>query len=168
MKTIVRFALSTGLRRTNVTHLQWSQVDMERRMAWIHADQSKTRKAIAVPLNVDAVNVLLEQKGKHEQWVFPYNGKPVYQVSTKAWYKALKKTGLEGFRFHDLRHTWASWHVQAGTPLNALQELGGWSSAEMVRRYAHLGANHLASYADNILDQSVTKNGTKLVQLKIV
>ena len=168
MKTIVRFALSTGLRRTNVTHLQWSQVDMERRMAWIHADQSKTRKAIAVPLNVDAVNVLLEQKGKHEQWVFPYNGKPVYQVSTKAWYKALKKTGLEGFRFHDLRHTWASWHVQAGTPLNALQELGGWSSAEMVRRYAHLGANHLASYADNILEQSVPDSGTKLVQLNIV
>ncbi|MBL4710919.1 MAG: tyrosine-type recombinase/integrase [Gammaproteobacteria bacterium] len=64
---------------------------------------------------------------------------PVYQVSTKAWYKALKKTGLEGFRLHDLRHTWASWHVQAGTPLNALQELGGRSCAEMVRRYAHLG-----------------------------
>jgi integrase len=168
MKTIVRFALSTGLRRTNVTHLMWSQVDLDRCMAWIHADQSKTKKAIAVPLNDEAVNVLLEQKGKHEQWVFPYNGKPVYQVSTKAWYKSLKETGLEGFRFHDLRHTWASWHVQAGTPLNALQELGGWSSAEMVRRYAHLGANHLASYANNILEQSVPDSGTKLVQFKIV
>ena len=168
MKTIVRFALSTGLRRTNITHLQWSQVDMERSMAWIHADQSKTKKAIAVPLNVDAINVLHEQTGKHEQWVFPYNGKPVYQVSTKAWYKALQKMGLEGFRFHDLRHTWASWHVQAGTPLNALQELGGWSSAEMVRRYAHLGANHLANYANNILEPSVPDSGTKLVQLEIV
>lgn len=168
MKTIVRFALTTGLRRTNVTHLQWSQVDMERRMAWIHADQSKTKKAIAVPLNVDAVNVLLEQKGKHEQWVFPYNGKPVYQVSTKAWYNALQKTGLEGFRFHDLRHTWASWHVQAGTPLNALQELGGWSSAEMVRRYAHFGAKHLANYANNILGQSGPDIGPKLVHFKIV
>jgi integrase len=50
-------------------------------------------------MNVDATNVL------HEQWVFPYNGKPIYQVSTKAWYKALQKTGMEGFRFHDLRHT---------------------------------------------------------------
>lgn len=168
MKTIVRFALATGLRRTNVTHLQWSQIDLVRCMAWIHADQSKTKKAIAVPLNVDAVNVLHEQQGKHEKWGFPYNGKPVYQVSTKAWYKALKETGLEGFRFHDLRHTWASWHVQAGTPLNALQELGGWSSAEMVRRYAHLGATHLANYANNILEQSVPDSGTKLVQFKIV
>lgn len=166
MKTIVRFALATGLRRTNVTHLQWSQVDMDRSMAWIHADQSKTRKAIAVPLNVDALNVLHEQVGKHDDWVFPYNGKPVYQTSTKAWRKALEKTGLEGFRFHDLRHTWASWHVQAGTPLNALQELGGWSSADMVRRYAHLGAEHLASYADNILSHSVSSIGTNLAQLE--
>jgi integrase len=137
-------------------------------MPWIHADQSKNKKAIGVPLNVDAINVLREQKGKHEKWVFPYNGKPVYQVSTKAWRKARERTGLEGFRFHDLRHNWASWQVQAGTPLNALQELGDWSSAEIVRRYAHLGANHLASYADNILEPSVPDSGTKLVQFKIV
>ena len=151
MKTIVRFALATGLRRTNVTHLQWSQIDMSRNAAWIHGDQSKTKKAIAVPLNTDAMNVLHEQTGKHPEWVFPYCGKPIYQVSSKAWRKALKKVDLEGFRFHDLRHTWASWHVQAGTPLNALQELGGWSSEEMVRRYAHLGAKHLIGYAENAL-----------------
>ena len=53
MKTIVRFALATGLRRTNITHYSGPQVDLERRMAWIHADQSKTKKAIGVPLNVD-------------------------------------------------------------------------------------------------------------------
>jgi integrase len=47
-----------------------------------------------------------------------------------------------------LRHTWASWHVQSGTPLFALQELGGWESTEMVRRYAHLAADHLAAYAE--------------------
>jgi integrase len=50
----------------------------------------------------------------------------------------------------DLRHTWASWHVQDGTPLFALQELGGWESPEMVRRYAHLSAGHLARYADRL------------------
>lgn len=49
---------------------------------------------------------------------------------------------------NDLRHTWASWHVQAGTPLHVLQELGGWESAEMVRRYAHLSSEHLAQYVD--------------------
>ena len=72
------------------------------------------------------------------------------QVSTKAWYKALKRAGIDDFRWHDLRHTWASWHIQNGTPLHALQELGGWETASMVRRYAHLAADHLAAYASNI------------------
>jgi hypothetical protein len=53
------------------------------------------------------------------------------------------------FRWHDLRHTWASWHVMAGTPLEVLQKLGGWSSLAMVLRYAHLAPDHLAGYADN-------------------
>ena len=69
---------------------------------------------------------------------------------TKAWYAALQHAGIEDFRWHDLRHTWASWHVQAGTPLFALQEMGGWSSAEMVRRYAHLAADHLAPFAEKL------------------
>jgi site-specific recombinase XerD len=54
-----------------------------------------------------------------------------------------RRAGIKGFRWHDLRHAWASWHVQAGTPLNVLQELGGWASYEMLLRYAHLSAEHL-------------------------
>jgi len=53
-------------------------------------------------------------------------------------------------RFHDLRHPWASWHVQAGTPLFVLTELGGWETLEMVKKYAHLNAGHLAEYANNV------------------
>ncbi len=84
------------------------------------------------------------QPGKHPLYVFSYHGKRITQVSTKAWYAALAAAGIEDFRWHDLRHTWASWHVQAGTPLFALQDMGGWSSAEMVLRYAHLAADHLS------------------------
>jgi hypothetical protein len=58
--------------------------------------------------------------------------------------------GIEDFRWHDLRHTWASWHIQNGTPIHVLQELGGWSDIRMVQRYAHLAPEHLACYADNI------------------
>ncbi|MEQ1560060.1 MAG: tyrosine-type recombinase/integrase [Methyloglobulus sp.] len=50
--------------------------------------------------------------------------KPIRQVNTKAWRNALKRAGITDFRWHDLRQTWAFWHVQNGTPLNALQELG--------------------------------------------
>ena len=144
------FSLATGLRKSNVTGLCWTQVDLLRKVAWIHPDQSKTRKAIAVPLNLDALKILTLQLGKHSRYVFSYQGKPVVQVTTAAWYKALKRCGIDDFRWHDLRHTWASWHVQSGTPLNVLQELGGWESSQMVRRYAHFSADHLSVYAGNL------------------
>lgn len=99
------FSLATGLRRANVTGLQWSQVDIVRRLAWIHPDQAKARKAIAVPLNAEAVMLIQKQIGKHQHNVFSYRGKPIVQVSTKAWYKALKEADIENFRWHDLRHT---------------------------------------------------------------
>jgi integrase len=152
------FSLATGLRRANVTGLQRSQVDLVRRLAWIHPDQAKARKAIAVPLNNEAVVIIRKQLGRHPTYVFSYKGKPIRQVSTKAWYGALQRAGINDFRWHDLRHTWASWHVQSGTPLHVLQELGGWESAEMVRRYAHLSADHLAPYADRLSTLRVVEN----------
>jgi integrase len=153
------FTLSTGLRRANVTGLTWEQVDLPRKLAWIHPDQAKARKAIAVPLNETAMHVIRAQKGRHPVFVFSYEGNPIFQVSTKAWYNALKRAGIENFRWHDLRHTWASWHVQSGTPLFALQELAGWETEKMVRRYAHLAADHLAVYADRL-----ESHGTILAQ----
>lgn len=150
LAAMARFTLATGLREANVVKLEWSQVDLDRRCAWIHADQAKARKAIPVPLNAEAVLVLRQQDGKHKSRVFTYQGKPVTKANNHAWRKALVRAGIENFRWHDLRHTWASWHVQQGTPLHALQELGGWSDYEMVRRYAHLSVEHLAEYADGL------------------
>lgn len=157
LAAMVRFSLETGLRRANVTGLQWSQIDLARRTAWIHPDQAKARKAIAVPLSAAAVIVIREQIGKHPTHVFSYQGKSLCQVNTKAWRNALVQVGISDFRWHDLRHTWASWHVQAGTPLYVLQELGGWESVEMVRKYAHLSSEHLVKYVDRL-------SGLKLVQ----
>ena len=150
------FSLSTGLRRANVTGLRWDQVDMENRRAWVHPDQAKARKAIPVPLNDDAMKVIARQVGKHRELVFSFRGRQVTQVSTKAWYAALQRAGIADFRWHDLRHTWASWHVQGGTPLFALQELGGWESAEMVRKYAHLAADHLTPWADRLAEHNIS------------
>jgi integrase len=155
LKALVRFSLSTGLRQRNVTYLEWSQVDIRRRTAWIHPDQAKAKKAIPVPLSENAMKVLNEQLGINDKYVFTYKGKPVHQPNNWAWRKALKRAGIEDFRWHDLRHTWASWHVQAGTSIAALQELGGWSSTEMVRNYSHLSSEHLTCYADK-MSESLT------------
>ena len=145
---MTRFALATGLRQRNVVRLEWSQVDIERHAAWIHADQAKARRAIPVALNDMAIEVLKRQAGKHSRYVFTYHGRPITQVNTKAWHNALERAGIENFRWHDLRHTWASWLTQSGVPLNALQEMGAWSSSEMVRRYAHLAPEQFQRYAD--------------------
>lgn len=137
------------LRQANVTHLRWDQLDMRRRIAWIHADQAKGRSAIAVPLPPAALAVLRKQLGNHEEWVFPSRGGPILQPANTAWVDALEKSKLQNFRWHDLRHTWASWHVQNGTPLPVLMELGGWKDLKMVLRYAHLAQTHVAKYASN-------------------
>jgi integrase len=143
-------ALATGLRAANISGMRWDQVDLDRRMAWVHPDQAKVRRAIPVPLNGDAIAVLQKQLGKHPERVFTFRGHPVAATTTKAWYSAVKRAGVAPLRFHDLRHTFASWHVQQGTPLSVLQELGGWQSSAMVSRYAHLGAEHLAPWNDRL------------------
>jgi integrase len=85
----------------------------------------------------------------------------VTRANNHAWRKALVRAGIKDFRWHDLRHTWASWHVQNGTPLHVLKELGGWADLTMVLRYAHLSSKHLEEYAEN--SKAVTY-GTNLLQ----
>ena len=81
----------------------------------------------------------------------------------EAWKRALKRAGIENYRFHDNRHTWASILRQAGVPLDQLQEMGGWQSEKMVRRYAHLAPQQIARNAA-ILEQVFSKNITLLSQ----
>jgi len=151
---LARFALATGLRQRNVLALEWTQVDLQRGVAWVHPDQAKARRAIGVPLNEDAVAVIRRQLGKDLRRVFVgHDGKPLDQWSSsarKGWESACREVGIEDFRWHDLRHTWASWHVQQGTPLYVLKELGGWETLEMVKRYAHLAPEHLKEYAERV------------------
>ena len=88
--------------------------------------------------------------GTHPKYVFTYRGNQIKGIGNRTWKRACKKAGIDNFRWHDLRHTWASWHVQAGTSLQTLMELGGWSSYEMVLRYAHLASDQLLNAATAI------------------
>lgn len=163
-RDITLFALATGLRQSNVVTLTWPQVDLQRKTAWIPGDKAKGKEDIHVSLSQMSVEVLQRQLGKHDEFVFTYAGKPITQVNTKAWRSALKRTGIENFRWHDLRHTWASWLVQNGTPMYDLQEMGGWKSAEMVRRYAHLAPAQMAKHAEvvgNLLNVTNTAQSQK-------
>jgi len=147
MRDVTAFALATGMRASEILQLEWGEVDMDRCYAWVEAGRAKSSVARTVPLNADAMAVLKRRHGIHERYVFARVSKPAKQVDAKIFRAALERAGIENFRFHDLRHTWASWHVQRGTPLMVLKELGGWETLEMVQKYAHLAPSHLAAHA---------------------
>lgn len=153
LKDKVVFALATGLRDANIRELRWDEVDLPNRMVTISGSKMKNGKPLSIPLNDTAYDVLAKRNkaaDRDTEWVFAYEGKPVFRSGTKAFRKALKRAGIENFRWHDLRHTWASWHIQRGTHTAAVREMGGWSDDRMVQRYAHLSTKHLRKVADNI------------------
>jgi integrase len=154
LRDMAMFTLHTGLRQSNVLDLEWSCVDLERCHAWVSSENSKNRKPISVNLNARAMEVLSRQIGKHPLRVFTCNGKPISQVTSSTWKSALTKAGIEDLRWHDLRHTWATWLRQLGTPTHELQKMGGWKTAAMVERYAHVAPDHLAQAAARL--ESVT------------
>jgi integrase len=97
-RAIALFALATGLRQSNVVWLRWSQVDIERRTAWIAADEAKGGEDIHISLCELAVEVLEGQRGKHSERVFTYESNPIRYVNTKAWRNALKRAGIADLR----------------------------------------------------------------------
>lgn len=143
-RPLYSFLLTTGVRLGAALKLRWQDVDLERKQAWIVPAHSKNRRAIPVPLHDAAHAALVSCQGRHPVLVFAQN-----RPTTATWKRALKRAGIEDFRIHDLRHTWASWHAQNGTPLYDLQVLGGWARPDMVRRYAHLSQDRLMEVAGN-------------------
>ncbi|HEY2682163.1 MAG TPA: site-specific integrase [Steroidobacteraceae bacterium] len=170
LQPMARFSIETGQRYAAVAKLQWSQVDLKRRHAYISSSTSKSKRPIAMPLSAAALAVLKAQVGKHPQYVFAYQKPsrdgsgdwiaPIGSVKT-AWLKAAKRAGLDGFRWHDLRHSWASRHTQNGTPPIVLRDLAGWASLAMVERYSHLAPSHLAQWVEAGRGRAA-KAGTKV------
>src|SRR5882724_808392 len=135
MTPAVLLSMNTGLRRGELLKLRWRSVDFARRLLTVEGPDSKTRQTRHVPLNDEAMRVLgswREQSG---------DGPRVFEISTgfkTAWGHILKRANIVGFRWHDLRHHFASRLVQHGVPLNTVRDLLGHSSIAMSLRYAHL------------------------------
>src|SRR5882762_7069945 len=131
----VLLSMNTGLRRGEVLKLRWACVDFDRRLLTVEGRNAKNRQTRHVPLNEEAMSALRrwrEQSG---------SGTRLFDVATgfrTAWGKLLKRATITGFRWHDLRHHFASRLVQHGVPLNTVRDLLGHSSVGMSLRYAHL------------------------------
>jgi integrase len=155
LRDITMLAVATGLRMSNVVGMQWKWVRLDQRTVTIPGSLMKNGEDLVIPLNDLAVAVIERQAGRNPEHVFVYRGRPVKAASNSAWYKALKRAGLEDVRFHDVRRTWASYMIQNGATDRELQELGAWKSAKMVARYAQLRVKHLAPAA-GIIDRVLT------------
>jgi integrase len=131
----VLLSMNTGLRRGELVKLRWSSVDFNRQLLTVEGPNAKNRQTRHVELNEEAVHVLRlwrEQSG---------TGARVFGVTTgfqSAWEKVLKRAWISKFRWHDLRHHFASRLVQKGVPLNTVRDLLGHGSVGMSLRYAHL------------------------------
>tara|TARA_R100001082_G_scaffold32635_2_gene16795 strand:+ start:9658 stop:10458 length:801 start_codon:yes stop_codon:yes gene_type:complete len=134
------FSLLTGVRMSNCFNLKWENIQ-ENQIA-IDGTETKNGKGLCVPLN-EKCRELLDSIKNSTPYVFTYSGRKMRRASNTGWYNALEKANLKGFRWHDIRHTWATHHVQNGTPLHTLQHLGGWSNPNIVNRYAHLSKDYL-------------------------
>ena len=141
LSDIVVFALNTGLRQDELLSLQWSRVSFEREDMLI--DKTKSGKPRAVPLNQIAINIL-NQRSKAKirtikDLVFPtFNGTKILPSNLRrAFYEALRKAGIENFKFHDLRHTFATRLAQRGIDIYKIAKLLGHEDIRMTQRYSH-------------------------------
>lgn len=150
LKAMFLFAIASGQRTTNIRLLKWKDISFDRKSFVISGDSFKNGSTHFVPLNKLALRILEEQKGKHPEYVFTYEGRPVTRCSTEAWKKAKIRAGIEDFHFHDSRHTTASHLLMNGASLLDVSEILGHSSLDMTKRYSHLSKNHLISVSERL------------------
>ncbi len=162
VKPIVLFSLATGLRRSNVIRLRWSQVDMENQCVHIDGDEMKAGENLSIPLSKEAMAAVASQVGQHDEYVFTYNGKPITtRIGQDTWDRIKAKAGLENFRWHDMRHCWATMMVRGGVPLHVIQTLGAWKSEKMVLRYGHQNTDSLKPYLE-VVSNALADSRTRL------
>ena len=161
LRDFIELALNTGCRKGELLNLKWENIDFSTRL--LHLEQTKSGEWQTVPINEEARQVLVRRMRLRDEvcpdtpWVFFHltaalNAKIGDRVKDvrKAFSTACRRTGIEDFHIHDLRHTFASWLVMNGTPLFEVSKLLRHASVQMTERYAHLAPDHLHNAVDNL------------------
>ena len=160
LKPIVQIAMHSGMRRGEIISLRWKDIDFKERR--IILEKTKNNERRAIPMNGTLCRVLQSLPiHLHAEKVFPdINGNMV----SVAFERACKRAGIEDFRFHDLRHTFASYLTMGGGNIRTVQTLLGHKDLRMTMRYSHLSPEHLRE-AVSILDKSLNSisNGHSVV-----
>ena len=145
---IVRLALATGGRHTELLRLTWQDIDLKRGILTFH--DTKNHESRAVPLTANVVALLAQQRERYASCVFPRRNGRAMTSFWDSWRAVRQQANLRDFRFHDLRHTFASYLAMSGANLLAIAELLGHKRLDMVKRYAHLTEAHTRSVVERM------------------
>ncbi len=142
---MVLLSINTGLRQGELFNLNWHMVDLSEESLIISGHVTKNNNSRYIPLNDEAINIMKQLYKKStlkEGLVFPSKNNQPFNNVKRSWSSILKKAQITQFRWHDLRHHFASKLVMAGIDLNTVRELLGHSDIKMTLRYAHLAPEH--------------------------
>ncbi|MET0025669.1 MAG: site-specific integrase [Sedimenticola sp.] len=152
---MVLLSINTGMRRGEVFGLHWSDIDFNNNSLVVHGYKAKSGKTRHLPLNTEARCVLKswqKQQSSELDLVFPGRSGKAFNTIKKAWGAILIKANIQNFRWHDLRHHFASKLVMAGVDLNTVRELLGHSDFKLTLRYAHLAPEHKAAAVEKLME----------------
>ena len=159
LKPVVTIALHTGMRRGEILGLKWEHVDLNH--GFILLDTTKNGERKEIPIDNTLRKIFEDMPHSIESiYVFTDKDGNPYKSVKRSFRTALIKAGIRDFRFHDLRHTFASHLIMAGVDLTSVKELLGHKSLKMTLRYAHLAPGHKMK-AVKILDNVLTKQHVK-------
>lgn len=138
LKPIILTALNTGMRRGEILNLKWSEVDFANNSIMVSQTNSKSKKARKVYINSTLKRLLLELKLKSagNEFVFLDEGNPLREIKN-GFKAACRRAGIQGLRFHDLRHTAATRMIEAGASIVAVNKILGHSDIKTTMRYTH-------------------------------
>ena len=145
LRPMVLLSLNTGIRRGELASLTWADVDFQGPSLTVNGQDAKSGQTRVIPLNDEALAVLRhwrKQTKKEVGTVFPGKVEGTLLDINKAWVAIRASTKISNFRWHDLRHTFASKLAMRGVDLNTIRELLGHASLAMTLRYAHLAPEH--------------------------
>lgn len=141
LRSIVVVALNTGMRRGEILGLKWRDLDIKRSVIYLHVTKNGEKREVQInePVKTELIRV---RKHPQSEYIFcKKDGSPIGDIK-KSFLTAMRKSGIKDFRFHDLRHSFASHLVMSGADLNTVRELLGHKSLTMTLRYSHLSPNH--------------------------